>query len=310
MLSFFFILFQKLLPLYFYIFLGFVSARYLSSAREIIARVMFYGIAPLVIFSGVMKTHLDAATLSLPIIIFLLSSFLCLSFYYLAKPLLKDSSSNLLALCAGTANTGYFGLPIAVMLFDSQTVGSYILGMMGIIAFESSLGFYISARGNFSAKECVFKVITLPTLHALILAVSFNFLKFDMPVSLSYIEPYVLKVFTIVGMMIIGMGLNGVSLKNLDLKFISMAFLAKFVAWPLATFLLIFLDSSFFGLYSSNVHKALILFSIVPLASNPVIIATILKSYPEKAATSTLLSTLFALIYIPVMTILFINPDM
>lgn len=309
MTAFFFTLLKQLLPLYFYIFLGFVSAKFLSSTREIIARVMFYGIAPLVIFSGVMKTRLDAATLSLPFIILLLSSFLCISFYLLAKPFLEDSSSNLLALCAGTANTGYFGLPIAMMLFDSQTVGSYILGMMGVIAFESSLGFYISARGNFSVKECIIKVITLPTLHALILAVSFNFLQYDTPGTLVFIEPYVLKIFTVVGMMIIGMGLNGVSLKKLDLKFISMAFLAKFVAWPLATFLLIYLDSSFFGLYSSNVHKALILFSIVPLASNPVIIATILKSYPEKAATSTLLSTLFALVYIPVMTVLFINPD-
>ena len=203
MISFFFALLKQLLPLYFYIFLGFVSAKFLNSTREILARVMFYGIAPLIIFGGVMKTRLDAATLSLPIIILFLSSFLCLLFYKLGKPFLKDSSSHLLALCAGTANTGYFGLPIAVMLFDSQTIGSYILGMMGIIAFESSLGFYISARGNYTVKECVIKVLTLPTLHALILAITFNFLQYDMPASYASIEPYVMKIFTIVGMMII-----------------------------------------------------------------------------------------------------------
>jgi malate permease and related proteins len=307
MFLFFVTLLQKLLPLYAYIFMGFILANVFSSFREILARLMFYGIAPVVIFTGVMRTHLDSSILSIPVVIFLLSSTLCLVFYKLGKPFLKDSSSNLLALCAGSANTGYFGLPIAVLLFEQQTVGIYILATMGTISFESSLGFYITARGNFSPKDCLLKVISLPTLHALLLALILNSLQITLPDSYEFFSPFVMKAFTVVGMMIIGMGLKGVSLRNLDFRFISMAFLAKFVAWPLGAFSLIYLDTAFLGLYPASLHKAFILFSIVPLASNPVVIATILNTYPEKAATSTFLSTLFALFYIPIMTAVFIR---
>ncbi len=39
--------------------------------------------------------------------------------------------------------------------------------------------------------------------------------------------------------------------------------------------------------------------SIVPLAANTVAIATELKTYPEKASVAVLMSTLFALFFIP-----------
>ena len=49
------------------------------------------------------------------------------------------------------------------------------------------------------------------------------------------------------------------------------------------------------------------LLSIVPLAANTVELASLFKSQPEKAATAVLLSTIFALVYVPVMTTYFIQ---
>jgi predicted permease len=50
----------------------------------------------------------------------------------------------------------------------------------------------------------------------------------------------------------------------------------------------------------------LLVLSIVPIASNTVAFATKLRAHPEKAAFTVMLSTLVALVYIPVFVYLFL----
>ena len=52
-------------------------------------------------------------------------------------------------------------------------------------------------------------------------------------------------------------------------------------------------------LYNNDIYGILILASIVPLAANTVTWATELKAHPEKAAIAVVISTIFALFYIP-----------
>lgn len=59
------------------------------------------------------------------------------------------------------------------------------------------------------------------------------------------------------------------------------------------------------SLFPEEAHKGFLLISIVPLAANSVAIASILKAHPEKVATTVLVSTLIALVYVPVMAGIF-----
>jgi malate permease and related proteins len=65
------------------------------------------------------------------------------------------------------------------------------------------------------------------------------------------------------------------------------------------------LDRGFLHFYTTVIHQVMVLASIVPLAANTVAIATELKTQPEKAALAVLLSTVFALFYIPTLVTLF-----
>lgn len=121
-----------------------------------------------------------------------------------------------------------------------------------------------------------------------------------------FIEP-MKGVYVVLGMMLIGIGLSGLTELKFDLKFIGMTFLAKFLAWPLLVLLIITLDQTFFGAYDPISYKVLILVSIVPLAVNTIIMSTLTHCHPERSAATVLLSTLFALVYVPVMTTLFLN---
>ncbi len=303
----FMILMMKLLPLYLNILLGYIAGKNLGANRDTIAKIMFYLINPLIIFNGILYTQINASILSLPFLTFTVASLLCLIFYYFSRRIWTDSSKNIMAFSAGSGNTGYFGIPLAMLIFNSQIEGIYIMALIGITLYENSIGYYISAKGTYTPSQCVSKLLKLPSIYALLFGLILNLFHIPMPEVYKDFIGHIKGVYIVLGMMIIGLGLAGLNNFKLDIKFIGMTFLAKFLIWPLFILLIIGIDSQFLGLYNSLIHNALILLSIVPLAVNTVVMASLMNCHPEKAAATVLLSTLFALLYVPLMTSLFIH---
>src|SRR5438552_2054663 len=136
----------KLIPLYFVIFLGYIAGRFLRAQKATLASLLVYIISPLVIFHGVVTTTLDASALSLPIFFFTACCVLSSVFLAIGSRLWRDSTKNILAFTAGTGNTGYFGLPVALALFNEEVVGTMVFSILGFVLYENSLGFFIAAR--------------------------------------------------------------------------------------------------------------------------------------------------------------------
>lgn len=298
----------KLLPLYFDILLGYIAGRIIKSNQETIYKLVLYIISPLVIFNGVANTRMDGAILSLPFLTFSISCGLCLLFYYLAKRVWADASKNIIAFTAGSGATGYFGVPLAMIVFDTQAVGVYMMALLGVSMYDNSLGYYMTVRGESSTPtQCLLKVLRLPTLYAFLLGLVINYSGLSLPNFYHEFMTHIKGVYIVLGMMIIGIGLAGLTQFKLDAKFVGMAFCAKFLAWPSVVFFIIACDKAFFNFYNPVIHQVLILLSIVPLATTTVVMASLIKHHPEKTAAAVLLSTLFALIYIPVMIFLFLT---
>ena len=297
---------EKLSPLYMNILLGYLASRILKTPRDTIATLMFFLINPLVLFNGIIHTKIDVSTLSLPIIIFCIASALCFIFYKIGKKIWSDSTTNLLAFNAGTGNSGYFGLPLALILFDNQGEGVYLMSIIGLGLYDNSVGFYACAKGNFSSKECLKQIAKLPTIYAFAAGLIFHYLAIPIPTIFKEFMCHIKGTYTVLGMMILGLGIATLRNFLLDIKFITLTFLVKFLIWPLTIFTLIFLDKNFFCFYNDTIYQALILLSIVPLAVNSVVLASLLDTQPEKAAAAVLLSILFALLYVPFMVIYFI----
>src|SRR5688572_3427342 len=115
------------LTLYIIIFMGFVAGKFLKLNRDTIAQLLFVFIAPVIIFNGIINTRLDSSIIFVPLLTFAISTIICLVFFYVSKHLWHDQTRNLIALTAGSGNTGYFGLPVALLLFDDQGEGIYIM---------------------------------------------------------------------------------------------------------------------------------------------------------------------------------------
>lgn len=296
-------LLAKLFPLYIIILLGYIAGKFLNVKKETIAPLLIYIIVPVVIFAGVVSTRLNLNVIFLPILFFILGSSIALLVFYLAGFIWKDSTRNILAFTSGTGNIGYFGIPVSIAIFGNDVIGIIALVFLGISLYETTLGFFLMARGSFTAKKSLTKLLKLPILYAYLLGLLVNLNHIQLGSIFFDTAANFRGAFTILGMMIIGIGLADIKKFEFDFKFIGLTFLIKFAVWPLLMILLIFLDNTFFKIFDNSIDKIFILMAIVPLAANTVSYATLLKAKPEKASLAILLSTFFALFYIPLIAV-------
>ncbi len=302
MLSLFIVLLGKILPLYISIVLGFLSVRYLDVDKGAIAALLFYIIGPIVVFSATMSVHITPGVLFLPLFFYLFSSAIAFLTLKIWGKEWSDATGNILAFTTGTGNTGYFGIVLALIIFEPQIADIFIFAVLGSFFYETTTGYYVTAKGSFTGAESLQKVLRLPALYAFILALILNLSDIKIPQVLdSYISQFKVA-FSILGMMVLGMGFSGWKRNmGIDVKFLSISLIAKFIFWPLAILALIFIDRSFTRLLNDDLYKVMFLFAIVPLAGNTVTLAVLFKAQPEKAAFAVLISTAISVFSIPLM---------
>ncbi|MAD42217.1 MAG: transporter [Arcobacter sp.] len=302
----FLILLSKISPLYLNIVLGYILTKYLKVRRDYVAFILIYILGPIVIFFATLSININMQLLFLPVFVFIFGSSIAFFVLYRYKNEWKDASINTLAFTCGTGNTGYFGIPLAMILLSPENANIFIFATLASLFYENTTGFYVTAKGSFTARQSIVKIIRLPLLYAFIAGLSLNIIGVDVP---SFVVPYfeIIKWgYGILGMMMLGMGMKGFNLaEDMDKKFIKIAYFFKFFFWPAVILLIIFIDKNFFGLLSEDIYDVLFLFSIVPLAGNTITLAVLLNAKPQKASFTVLLSNLISVIYIPIMLYLY-----
>ena len=298
----------KILPLYFSILLGLFSTLFLSCDKNTIAKILLFILAPLIVFNATISVKLDASVLFLPIFFFLLSSTLAFILLFVFKRIYSDNTANLLAFSTSTGNTGNIGIPLAILFLEPHLVDVFIFTVLASILYQNSVGYYITAKGHFTAKESIKKVLKLPVLYAFILGIIFNISGFKIPDIFLYYADYLIGTYAILGMMLLGMGMEKMRSNNsFDLKFISYAIIIKFFLWPMIVLAFIFVDKNYIHFLNEGFYMIMFLFSIVPLAGNTVTVATILNVKPEKMSLAVFITTMISLLYIPFALYLYMN---
>lgn len=300
-MSLFFVILLKVFPIYINVVLGFLSSKMLNVQRESVATLLIYILGPIVVFSATLSVKIDLAMAILPIFLFIFCSIIAFASLYLFQNSWKDPTGNILSFSAGTGNTGFFGIPLAIILFPPHLADIYIFTVLASLLYESTTGFYVTAKGNFTVAEALKKMSRLPILYAFILGIILNVAGFAIPESISSYTGQFKGAYGILGMMMLGMGLIGIKGEpdNFDMKFISITFFLKFIFWPLAMLGVIYLDKSFLHILNEDLYKVIFLFSIVPLAGNTVTLAVLLNAKPEKASLAVFLSTVVSVVTIP-----------
>ena len=289
----------KILPLYLIMLLGFVADKKLSLKGEHLGSLIIYMLLPAVIFKFVANTHIDLEILALPIFLFFLASLLCFFVLFISQKIWSDSRANVQALMSGTGNMGYFGLPVALTVLDESAIGYYILGILGINIFESTVGFYVTAKSSHSKRESLLKVAKLPSLYAFFSGLFISVYDFEIPAIFENLLDNMQGAYIILGLMMTGLSLASIKRVEFDFKFLSVSLIIKFILQPAFFIGFVFLDKLYFEIFDSQIHMAIMLMSLMPIAANSVVYATILKAHPNQVATAVFVSTLIALVYVP-----------
>ena len=301
------LVFFKVLSSLLSVVVGFLSGKFSNVEKNSIASLLFYFVTPIVFFAIPTSANLTFSSLKVAGVTFTLCTMLGFFSYWLYGKIWHDSRRNILALSAGTGNTGYVVLPIATVLFDDQTLSIFALGLIGIAIYEVTIGCYFCARSVSTFKQSVLQVSRLPLLNAFFLGCIMNLSGFHLPDVFDDFVNNMKGAFSILGMVTIGLALAEIKEFKLDLKFTSAAFASKFLFFPLLFNMFILMDRFIFGWFDINYYNALQLLCIAPMATNTIVLASLYKIYPEKVATSVLLSLIFVLIYMPVMTTTFLQ---
>jgi malate permease and related proteins len=290
----------KIIPLYFSILLGFFSTKYFDCSKDTIAKILLYILAPLIVFNATLSVQINSSIIFLPLFFFTISLIIAFGTLPIFQKIFKDNSANVLSFSVATGNTGNLGIPVAILFLEPKLVDIFIFSILASILYQNSVGYYITAKSTFTAKESIKKVMKLPVLHAFILGLMLNLSGFQMPeMFISYIG-YLKGAYAILGMMLLGMGMEHIKTSGgFDKMFISLALFVKFIIWPLIVIIFIFLDKNFIHFLDPDLYLVMFIFAIVPLAGNTVTVATLLNVKPEKMSVAVLISTLVSLFYIP-----------
>ena len=301
------LVFLKVLSSLLSVVIGYLSGRLSSVEKNSIAALLFYFVAPIVFFAIPTSTKLTFSSLGVTAVTFIICTLLSLFSYWLYGKIWQDSHRNILALSAGTGNSGYVVLPIATAIFNDNTLSIYALGLIGIAIYEASVGCYFCASSIGTFKESMLKVMRLPLLNSFFLGCLLSLTGFQLP---GFFQEFVANMkgaYSILGMVMIGLALAGIKQFEFDIKFTAAAFTSKFLFYPIAFNVFILIDKFILGWWDNEYYNALQLLSMAPLAANTIVLASLYKIYPEKMATAVLLSLIFVLLYMPIMASIFLQ---
>ncbi|CEI84949.1 permease [Ehrlichia minasensis] len=297
----FFILLFKILPLYITVLLGFIAGKFLKIDSPSVARLLFYIMGPIVVFSGISQITINSEILSLPFFTWFVCCIMSAVVYYTSSFIFRDSTRNILAFSSGSSSMGFFGLPVALAMFDNHTVSIYLFCYVGMLMFENSFGFYIAAQGAYTPKKCIIKLTTLPAAYAAIIALTVNYFKIPVPPFVSDVAINIRGAYVSLGMMLLGIAVANIKIFTIDWKFIFITLIIKYVFWPVLILGFIILDKLTLQLYNNDIYRALILLAIIPMSGTGIILATMLNNNPDKTAIMLLVNTTIGLFYVPLM---------
>jgi malate permease and related proteins len=285
----------QIIPLYLFLILGYLGKKFLDLDKQQIAKMLIYLLAPWVIFVSIASMSFAKELLFLPIAIFLIATAVSFFSRFLAKMIFTPEESNLIGATCGMLNSGYFGLPIAMLLLPTNFVGVYMLGIIGLTFHESLIGLYLLFRKDSSPIKSIKKLARMPMIWCSLLGIIFSAYNINLPETILNLTDKVKNAYVILGMMMLGTALGEVKIKKLDLKFITFFVLCKSTLWIALCYTFIIIGKSLNLISSTEIEIIFYIIASLPTAANSVAYASILNLHPEKIVTVVLITTLTSL---------------
>jgi len=177
---------NNLLPILTIAGIGYLCGKFLNIDPKTISRIIFYVFSPCLIFNLLITSRLSSESM-LRMVGF--ASTLVISMIivtYLLGRLLKLSRKMIAAVVLTTmaTNSGNFGLSLNLFAFGEPGLAQASIFFVTSALFTYSIGVLVASMGNASFKDSLLRLLKVPTIYAVILALLIIWQDWQIPLAL------------------------------------------------------------------------------------------------------------------------------
>lgn len=295
---------QVIVPLSIPVIMGAVLYRFKQLDTKPFITVTLYFFTPALIFDTLTKAQLSHSDVFKTIAFSLLNLILL---WAVANALgkwfkLPASETAGLTLVSTFTNSVNYGLPLVLLAFGKAGLDHasvYVIVQMIIV---NTLGIYFAARSQFSVKNALKSIFTLPAIYAALVAFLFRLFDLHMPGGLSKGITMVSGAYSPVVLTILGAQMASVALakeKHHAQASLWIGLLTRLVLSPFLALICIYF------LHIHGILEAVLLvLACMPVAVNSVILAQKFNAAPKLVSKCILYTTLLSFLFLPVLIVL------
>ncbi|WP_083840879.1 AEC family transporter [Arcobacter sp. L] len=286
----------SVLPVYFFILLGFVAKKKFTTQidEKTLVLLSLYFFQPILIVWGLTKTPINYEFIMSPIFYLIIVLITLSVLIFISKIVFTSRTDESIYLgSALVGNTGNLGIPFGIALFGVESVPYTSIINIANIFFMYTISVYFFAREQFSLKGALFSILKIPAIWFALFALFLNY--YQIPISEHIQVALDMGAYTslTIQLFIFGVYLYSVKIKTIPWKLSLHVSFAKHILLPLIG---IFIVVSFTN-FNSFVASILIMELMVPLAVNNVNFSVLYNCKPfEVASTILVSSTIFVAI--------------
>ncbi|USK70672.1 AEC family transporter [Peribacillus asahii] len=292
------ILLHIIFPLFALIGVGICLHRLLKLSLSTLSTLTIYVLLPAVCFVNIYKSDISGTLVGQTLLFLLLFNLLLILISILLAKVnrldrqLSSTFKNSFVL----SNSGNYGLPVSELVFSSNPAGTAIQIIVSI--FQNLLtftyGFYNSVSAQSSGKDIVWKILKLPVIYALLLAVLLRWMHVDIPHYLWKPIENTSNAFSAIALITLGAQVAYLKITRISRPIVWIV-IGRLVLSPCIAWLVIF------GLgLSGTIAQALFIASAFPTSRNSALLALEYDNYPNVASQAVLLTTILSSITVAI----------
>ena len=297
----------SVLPIYFFIFLGFIAKKNLKTQidEKSLVLLSLYFLQPIMIFWGLTKEPINYEFVISPLF-FLISmgSTLFLMLLYSKIIFASKTDENIFLATALIGNTGNLGIPLGIALFGEQSVPYTSIINIANIFFMYTISIYFFARDKFNFKDSIKSIFKIPVIWFALFALLVNYYQVPIPKEFNFALEMGAYTSLTLQLIIFGTYLYSVKVKSIPWKLSLQISFVKHILLPIAGILIVV---NFTNL-NTMVASILIMELMMPLAVNNVNFSVIYNTKPTDVAATILISSAIfvALLYFYIEILIFL----
>ncbi|MCT7483826.1 AEC family transporter [Aliarcobacter cryaerophilus] len=280
----------SVLPIYFFIFLGFIAKKNLKTQidEKTLVLLSLYFLQPIMIFWGLTKEPINYEFVLSPIFFLIcMGSTLLLMLLYSKFLFSSKTDENIFLATALIGNTGNLGIPLGIALFGVESVPYTSIINIANIFFMYTISIYFFARDKFNFKESIKSIFKIPVIWFAFFALAFNYFEFKIPKEFDFALQMGAYTSLTLQLIIFGTYLYSVKVKTIPWKLSLQISFAKHILLPIIGIIVVVNFTNF----NPMIASILVMELMMPLAVNNVNFSVVYNTKPTDVAATILVSS-------------------